>query len=105
MIDIVPTMLEGVEQEMLVGTNLLYTFDDTKTSTQHSTQYFELLGNRAIYKSEHYATTVAMGHADGERTESYCLLPDGNWNEFSTQSCKLIHKVPTFGTSHHKYYT
>lgn len=59
-IDIVPTILEvakvtvpsqvnGVEQQKLDGTSLVYTFDNPQASSQRQTQYFEILGNRAIY--------------------------------------------------------
>jgi len=58
--DIVPTILEatripfpasvdGVPQQPLDGTSLLYSFDDAKAPERHTTQYFEIFGNRAIY--------------------------------------------------------
>lgn len=59
-IDIVPTILEavglpapavvnGVPQQPMHGTSLLYTFDDAEAPGRHRTQYFEVFGNRAIY--------------------------------------------------------
>jgi arylsulfatase A-like enzyme len=59
-IDIVPTVLEcaglpapvmvhGVTQKPIEGTSLAYTFDDAKAQERHTTQYFELWGNRGIY--------------------------------------------------------
>jgi arylsulfatase len=58
--DIAPTVLEaaalpfpksvnGTVQRPFDGTSLVYTFDDAKASERHTTQYFEMFGNRAIY--------------------------------------------------------
>jgi len=43
-----PTTLYGVEQKPLDGTSLVYTFDNAKAAGRHETQYFEMIGNRAI---------------------------------------------------------
>jgi len=55
-----PTMLDGVKQQPLDGTSLVYTFDDANAPTRHTTQYFELVGNRAIYKDGWMASTTPM---------------------------------------------
>jgi arylsulfatase len=58
-IDIVPTVLEvqgidppatirGVTQAPLHGVSFRYTFDDATAPTRHRTQYFEMIGHRAI---------------------------------------------------------
>jgi arylsulfatase A-like enzyme len=71
LIDIVPTIydaagiippdiMDGVEQKPLDGTSLVYTFDDAKAPTRHTTQYFELVGNRAIYKDGWMANTTPL---------------------------------------------
>jgi arylsulfatase len=67
-IDIVPTILDvvGVEapatlnsvaQAPIEGVSMKYTFDDAKAPTTHSTQYFEMLGNRAIVDGKWKAVT------------------------------------------------
>ena len=59
-IDMVPTVLEllgleppaairGVTQSPLQGVSLAHTLDDAEAETRHHTQYFEMLGHRAIY--------------------------------------------------------
>jgi len=59
-IDIAPTILEaahlpepkivnGTLQKPIEGVSLAYTFNDAKAGDRHPTQYFETLGNRAIY--------------------------------------------------------
>jgi len=55
-----PTMINGVKQTPIEGTSLVYTFDDAKAPTRHKTQYFEMLGNRAIYHDGWMATTTPL---------------------------------------------
>ena len=38
--------------------SLAYTFDDARASSRHTTQYFEIFGNRAIYHDGWLAGTV-----------------------------------------------
>ena len=58
--DVVPTILEildievpegidGVDQQPMDGVSMLYTFEQADAPSRHETQYFEALGNRAIY--------------------------------------------------------
>jgi arylsulfatase A-like enzyme len=67
-IDIVPTILKaagvelpsslnGVHQAPLEGVPMNYTFDDAAAPTTHPTQYFEMLGNRAIVDGHWKAVT------------------------------------------------
>ncbi len=68
-IDIAPTILEaaglpepksvnGTPQTPIEGVSLAYTFADAKAPSRHTTQYFEIFGNRAIYDSGWLAGTV-----------------------------------------------
>jgi arylsulfatase len=67
-IDIAPTVLEaagipepervdGIEQEPMDGTSFLYTLDDARAAERHRTQYFEVMGSRAIYHEGWWAGT------------------------------------------------
>jgi arylsulfatase len=60
-IDIVPTILEaagiqqpaevnGVKQKPIEGISMMYTFKDPNAAEQRHIQYFEMFGNRALYK-------------------------------------------------------
>lgn len=68
-IDIAPTILEaatlpepksvnGTKQRPMEGVSLLYTFNDAKAEERHTTQYFEMFGNRAIYHDGWFARTI-----------------------------------------------
>ena len=43
-----PKVVNGIEQRPIEGTSMMYTFDDAKAPGRHTTQYFEMFGNRAI---------------------------------------------------------
>lgn len=70
-IDVVPTILEatgipapetlnGIQQRPMDGVSLAYTWDKANADapTKHTTQYFEMLGNRAIYHEGWVAATT-----------------------------------------------
>jgi len=68
-IDIAPTILEaaglpepkvvnGVKQRPMDGVSMLYSFDNAKAKEEHTTQYFEMFGNRAIYHKGWFARTI-----------------------------------------------
>jgi arylsulfatase len=68
-IDVAPTILEaaglpepkvvnGTPQVPMEGTSLVYTFGDAKAKERHTTQYFEIAGNRAIYHDGWLAGTI-----------------------------------------------
>ncbi|MDF2460376.1 MAG: sulfatase atsD, partial [Nitrospira sp.] len=68
-IDIAPTVLEatglpepkavnGIVQTPMAGVSMVYTFDDANAPSRHTTQYFEIFANRAIYHEGWVAATV-----------------------------------------------
>jgi arylsulfatase A-like enzyme len=72
-IDVVPTVLEatgipqpdtinGIKQIPIEGTSMAYTWDKANANapTRHMTQYFEMLGNRAIYNNGWVAATTPV---------------------------------------------
>jgi arylsulfatase A-like enzyme/uncharacterized membrane protein len=50
-----PTHVDGIEQVPIAGTSFAYTFDDGAAPEQHTVQYFEMLGSRAMYKDGWWA--------------------------------------------------
>ena len=72
-IDIVPTLLDatgvkqpkivdGIRQSPIEGVSMAYTFDakNAKAPSTHRTQYFEMMGDRAIYSDGWMASTKVM---------------------------------------------
>ena len=53
-------MINGVEQKPMDGVSMLYAAKDADAPDQHTTQYFEMFGNRAIYNDGWMARTVHM---------------------------------------------
>jgi arylsulfatase len=53
-----PTSVDGAVQKPFEGVSMVYTFDDGNAKSRHTTQYFEILGNRAIYHDGWIAATV-----------------------------------------------
>ncbi len=72
-IDIVPTILDvtgipapdtvdGIKQKPIEGVSLAYTFDraNAKAASKHKTQYFEMMGDHALYHDGWIASTKVM---------------------------------------------
>lgn len=52
-----PKVVNGVEQQPLDGTSMLYSFDQPEAEGTKKTQYFELMGSRGIYHDGWFAGT------------------------------------------------
>ena len=76
-IDVAPTILEaaglpepkvvnGTPQIPMEGTSLAYSFNDGKAAERHTTQYFEINGNRAIYHEGWFARTIHRAPWEGK---------------------------------------
>jgi arylsulfatase len=72
-IDVVPTLLEvcgipapeyvdGIKQAPIEGTSFAYTFDqaNAKAPSRHNTQYFEMMGDHALYHDGWIASTKVI---------------------------------------------
>ncbi len=53
-----PKMVNGIEQRPIEGVSMVYSFDNAKAADTRKTQYFEMIGNRAIYHEGWYAGTI-----------------------------------------------
>jgi arylsulfatase len=45
-----PARIDGVGQQPMHGTSFAYSFGDATAAERHTRQYFEILGNRGMYK-------------------------------------------------------
>jgi len=79
-----PTSVNGSEQKPFEGVSLIYAFDDAAAADQHTTQYFEMFGNRAIYHDGWVAAakhrtpwaSAADGPLDQDKWELYHVAED-----------------------------
>lgn len=92
-IDIAPTILEaaglpepkavnGVTQRPMDGVSMTYLFDDANAKERHTTQYFEMFGNRAIYQDGWFARTVHR--APWEPKARRAVNDNSGWELFDT---------------------
>ena len=93
-IDIAPTILEaaglpepksvnGTVQTPIEGVSMAYTFADPKAPSRHTTQYFEIFGNRAIYQDGWLAGTV---HQAPWESKPRSTLEKDTWELYDTRS-------------------
>ncbi len=91
-IDIAPTILEaaglpepksvnGNVQIPIEGVSMLYTFNDGQAKSHHTTQYFEIFGNRSIYHDGWLAGTV---HRAPWEFKSRATLANDKWELYDT---------------------
>jgi arylsulfatase A-like enzyme len=113
-IDIVPTILEvtgipapemvnGIAQKPIEGVSMAYSFDAGNAPSRHKTQYFEMMGVRALYHEGWIACTtplrppwdvvgpVLQDPANAYKWELYDLSKD--WTEFDDVSEKFPDKL------------
>ena len=112
-IDVVPTILEaagipapdtinGVKQNPIEGVSMAYTWDKANANgaTRHTAQYFEMLGNRALYHDGRVAaTTPATLPWELSTKMPPDVITGYNWelynvNEDPTQFNDLAAKMP-----------
>jgi arylsulfatase len=79
-----PKVVSGVKQIPMAGTSLVYSFDDGKAKERHTTQYFEIAGNRAIYHDGWLARTIHR--APWEAKPRRALSDNSAWELFDTRS-------------------
>jgi arylsulfatase len=89
--DVAPTVLEaaglpfprsvnGTEQIPFSGTSFMFSFDDAKAADRHTTQYFEMFGNRGIYDNGWVACTR---HSTPWVQEALPKLKDDVWELYN----------------------
>ncbi len=111
-IDMVPTVLEllgieapaairGITQAPFDGVSFAHTLDDPDAETRHHTQYFEMLGHRAIYHDGWRAvcpwpgpsfTEAGTGFGNPISADTLSTLDAGGW--------ELYHVAEDFAENH-----
>jgi arylsulfatase len=78
-----PKVVNGTPQTPIEGTSFLYTFNEPEAAERHTTQYFEMFGNRAIYRDGWFARTI---HRAPWQTGAQKPLTDDTWELFDTRN-------------------
>ncbi len=92
----IPKMVYGVQQRPMEGVSMVYSFDNAKAPEARKTQYFEMIGNRAIYHEGWYAGTIhkAPWEAQPRRPLTEDVWELYNVNEDFSQSKNLAAQHP-----------
>ena len=97
-IDVLPTLLEligmeppteiaGVPQTSIEGTSFAYLLDDPAAAERHTTQYFEMLGSRAIYHDGWKAVTFKpLGHMYDDGIDPDAPFSDDVWELYDVRT-------------------
>lgn len=100
-----PVMIDGVAQKPIEGDSMVYSFDKANANapSRHRTQYFEMMGVRAIYHDGWIASTtplrppwvlvgpVTQDPASAYKWELYDLTRD--WTQFDDVAAKYPDKL------------
>jgi arylsulfatase len=79
-----PKVVNGTPQVPIEGTSLVYSFDNGKAKERHTTQYFEIAGNRAIYHDGWFARTIHRAPWESKPRRS--LEDNSAWELFNVRS-------------------
>ncbi len=80
-----PTSINGVAQSEIEGTSMVYAFDNADASSTRRTQYFEMMGNRAIYSDGWVATTTPPEAPWISVTQKSDVINDWAWELYNVQ--------------------
>jgi len=93
-IDVAPTVLEavglpepksvnGTVQAPIEGVSMVYSFDNAAAAGRHKTQYFEMIGNRAIYSDGWFAAVI---HKAPWEPKPRATLENDRWELYDTRT-------------------
>ena len=77
-----PRIVNGAPQIPFDGVSMLYAADDAHADGQHTTQYFEMFGNRAIYHEGWMARVI---HRAPWRAEPFATIQDDVWELYNVE--------------------
>ncbi len=78
-----PKSVNGTEQIPMQGVSMRYTFDSPHAPDRHLTQYFEIIGNRAIYHDGWLAGTI---HKAPWELQPRASLAADKWELYNTRA-------------------
>ncbi|GAA1828146.1 arylsulfatase AtsD [Pseudonocardia ailaonensis] len=109
-IDVVPTILElaglpapktvnGFDQQPIDGVSFAYSFDDAAAEDQHTTQYFEIFGNRGVFHQGWSACTKHSNPWNGRSKlipfadDVWVLYAPGDWSQAHDLAAAMPEKL------------
>ena len=92
-----PKSVNGIKQKPMEGVSMVYSFADAKAPTTHTIQYFEMFGNRGIYRDGW--TAVTRHSIPWDATSVPPKFTEDKWELYNTnddfsQSQDLAAKYP-----------
>jgi arylsulfatase A-like enzyme len=76
-----PDTINGITQKPFEGNSMRYSFDDATAADTHTTQYFEMMGNRGIY---HNGWTAVTHHSTPWKADQPVPFDDDVWELYDT---------------------
>jgi arylsulfatase len=76
-----PRAINGIDQEPFDGVSMLYSLNDPMAKSRHETQYYEMLGHRAIYDKGWKAVAWHERGTDFEKDKWELYKVDEDFNE------------------------
>ena len=96
-----PMQIRGVTQAPLQGVSFAHTFDDPTAASKRTTQYFEMLGSRAIYKDGWRAVCPWPGPSFAEAGVGFGqAIPAEKLVELDATGWELYHVAEDFAENH-----
>lgn len=76
-----PKTVNGIDQDPIEGTSFAYSFDNADAPEKHTVQYFEMFGNRGVYKDGWLARTI---HRAPWLAQPPQTLQEDKWDLYNT---------------------
>ncbi len=91
--------VHGVAQNPLHGVSMRYSFDEQHAADRHTTQYFEIGGNRGIYHegwtavTKHATPWIAMAELPAFADDVWELYAPGDWTQANDLAAPMPEKL------------
>ena len=96
-----PATIKGVPQSPIQGVSFAHTFNDSAATTNHHTQYFEMLGHRSIYHDGWRAVCPWPGPSFAEAAQPFgAAISADTLSELDATGWELYHVAEDFAETH-----
>jgi arylsulfatase len=96
-----PSSIKGVTQSPMEGVSFAHTFEDSAATSKRQTQYFEMMGHRAIYHDGWRAVCPWPGPSFTEAGAFFGIpMPAEKLTELDAKHWELYHVAEDFAENH-----